>query len=446
MATINGTAGNDVLTGTDAADTIYGLAGNDTIDGILGADNLYGGQGDDLYKFSAVQVSNPPPSAIGLIDGGDGFDTIDLSNVQPASIGVIRDASGQSAFGLTVGSQKYLLLNTESAIFGSGNDFISSAFSGPDFDYHLGAGDDYASISGGSRAFGDEGNDTIFISGYSNNSSRLGEARGGSGNDTLLTNIDFTLDLALGTAKSGGATFLISGFEIYTASLSGYATSYSGDDAENTFTVSKSSDLGGVGVMFDGRGGNDTLSGSSAADRLYGGAGNDILVGGGGNDILDGGSGLDRASYDGLFRSFAPTNVNGVLTLRGGASVGTDTVTSIETITFKDGVFDADPDHAAAQVLRLYDTVFQRHPDAVGLDFYVDRIEDRGASIAAVASELLNSGEFQRATGALSNGAFVDYVYQHALGRGADAGGKAYYTNLLDNGGSRADLLIGFSE
>ncbi len=291
-----------------------------------------------------------------------------------------------------------------------------------------GAGNDTLSGSGGNDILsGGIGND--FLIGGSGND----QLDGGDGFDTVSyadASAGVTVDLGLTEAQQ---TVLGSDTLAHIEGLIG--TSFADDLRGN---VDNSEIYGGAG--------NDKLSGGGGDDTLNGGSGDDVLIGGAGNDILDGGSGLDRASYDGLFKSFAPTNVNGVLSLRGGTSVGTDTVTGIETITFKDGLFDADPDHAAAQVLRLYDTVLQRRPDAIGLDFYVDRIEDRGVSTAAVAAEFLNSSEFQAATGALANSAFVDYVYQHALGRAADASGKAYYTGVLDNGGSRVDLLMSFSE
>lgn len=75
MPTINGTDGNDNLTGTDDDDVIDGMGGDDVIDGGLGADTLRGGAGNDTIRFSAVRFSSPAPTAIGLIDGGAGYDT-----------------------------------------------------------------------------------------------------------------------------------------------------------------------------------------------------------------------------------------------------------------------------------------------------------------------------------------------------------------------------------
>ena len=45
--TINGTAGDDKLTGGYGHDTISGNAGNDTIDGQAGSDTIHGGDGND---------------------------------------------------------------------------------------------------------------------------------------------------------------------------------------------------------------------------------------------------------------------------------------------------------------------------------------------------------------------------------------------------------------
>ncbi|HPG88081.1 MAG TPA: tandem-95 repeat protein [Hyphomicrobium sp.] len=53
MATINGTAGNDVITGTTANDEIYGGNGNDRINGGAGDDVIYGGDGNDTLTGDA---------------------------------------------------------------------------------------------------------------------------------------------------------------------------------------------------------------------------------------------------------------------------------------------------------------------------------------------------------------------------------------------------------
>lgn len=63
MATIDGGAGNDAITGTGGADSILGGVGTDTLDGGGGADTLSGGAGSDLFRFSPSAV---PASAADL--------------------------------------------------------------------------------------------------------------------------------------------------------------------------------------------------------------------------------------------------------------------------------------------------------------------------------------------------------------------------------------------
>jgi len=179
---------------------------------------------------------------------------------------------------------------------------------------------------------------------------------------------------------------------------------------------------------------------------LRGNADANVLVGGAGNDLLDGGAGFDTAIYSNLFRSYT-VSLNGSAGTVSGAGVGTDTLTSIETIQFKDGKFVFNADGVAAQVTRLYDTVLQRAPDQPGLDLWVDQIEDRGGALKDVANGFLNSAEFQAATGSLDNAQYVEFLYQNALGRASDPDGKANWIERLNNKSyDRADLLIGFSE
>lgn len=439
-----GTSAGEILTGSDAVDLIIGFDGDDVINGGLGEDTLIGGGGNDTFTFSAVR-SSTTVSPAGHIYGGDGFDTIDLSRVQPANVSVIKDDLDQYVLGITVGSQRYVLSGIEKVLLGDSDNVVSLPSSLGTIEVHAGGGNDYLQISAGSSGYGDDGDDQIMISGFGD-TSVTGNAFGGRGNDTLITNIGFDVDLAAGTASSFGARYNIGGFETVSVSLSGYATTVLGDDNSNVFKVSSFGDDGKIGVTFDGRGGNDIITGSAGNDRLYGGAGDDLISSGAGNDVIDGGIGFDRATYTGLFRAYAPSVSNGVLTVHGAAAEGTDTLTGVEAITFKDGVFQTDPNAAFAQVLRAYDTVLGRAPDPAGLDFYVDRMEDSGMSLIGVANDLSGSREFQAATGGLSNGAFVDYVYNHALLRAPDAGGKAYYTQALDNGLSRGAFVVDLSE
>jgi hypothetical protein len=203
-----------------------------------------------------------------------------------------------------------------------------------------------------------------------------------------------------------------------------------------------------VGTVIEnaiGGSGNDIIRGNGAENTLTGNAGNDTFTGLGGNDVINGGFGSDTAVYANLFRAFSTNLANAGGTLASSAE-GTDTLSSVELIRFLDGKFVFDADSAAAQVTRLYDTVLNRAPDPVGLDNWVDQIEDRGGSLNDVAQGFLGSVEFQQRTGQLSNADFVEFLYQNALGRASDPDGKANWVQRLSDGATRADLLVGFSE
>ncbi|MEJ6485594.1 SdiA-regulated domain-containing protein [Nostoc punctiforme UO1] len=83
--TLTGTAGDDNLSGGNGKDTLFGNAGNDTLFGGNGVDILWGGEGNDL------------------LNGGNGRDTFVLA-VQGNGIDTIQDFTpGQDLIGLSGG-------------------------------------------------------------------------------------------------------------------------------------------------------------------------------------------------------------------------------------------------------------------------------------------------------------------------------------------------------
>lgn len=108
--------------------------------------------------------------------------------------------------------------------------------------------------------------------------------------------------------------------------------------------------------------------------------------------------------------------------------------------------FETDPSGTAAQVFRLYQAAFGRTADAGGLGFHIGNIEFAGLSLAQVATNFINSPEFQQKYGAVSNTDFVTQLYANVLHRAPDSGGLAFWTNLLATGTSRATVMLGFSE
>lgn len=106
---------------------------------------------------------------------------------------------------------------------------------------------------------------------------------------------------------------------------------------------------------------------------------------------------------------------------------------------FSVGIFV--PDLHTSDVARLYYAMLDRAPDAGGLQGFTSGVENGVASLRDVAQAVINSPEYDSHTGALSNSAYVQNIYEQVLGRQADAGGLQGWTDVLAQGASRASLV-----
>ena len=89
-------------------------------------------------------------------------------------------------------------------------------------------------------------------------------------------------------------------------------------------------------------------------------------------------------------------------------------------------------------VNELYENVLGREAEEEGLNAWVGQLFN-GASRAEVAAAIVGSAEAQTK----SDSDFIDGLYDTALGREADATGKAAWAGLLANGGTHADVALG---
>ncbi len=385
--------GDGILTGTDDVDQITGGAGNDTLLGNGGDDTLEGGGGLDFAAYygsgSAVVVQLSAGTAS---DGAGGTDQ--LSNIE----GVIGSAFNDSI---------------------SGSDLADVLFG-------LDGADTIQGLGGDDALNGNGGNDQII---------------GGAGSDTVVASgerADYTV-----TAIEGG--FII--------------TDNRGPDGSDTVTGIEffSFDDGvlpAAGLLNRPTNGDDLLTGTDGNDRIdalagndtvNGGAGADTLIGNLGDDVLDGGVGYDVAAMGNVgFRGVVTSASGGNLRLTSAA--GTDTLTNIEVVTLADGRLVLDIDDPAARVVRLYEAALDRLPDQGGLNFWTGAVQN-GQPLADLAAAFINSAEFRTRFGDVAdNGAFVDQLYLNVLNRPGEAEGRQFWVNSLNNGTSRADVLVAFSE
>ena len=196
----------------------------------------------------------------------------------------------------------------------------------------------------------------LTLNGTSSNDSLTGGAgndtlSGGNGNDTL--NGGAGNDELLG---GGGSDLMIGGIgdDLYVVGSTGdvvqegadagtdqiqTVVSYTlADNVETLVLLAQGGAITGTGNAL-----GNLLQGNASANTLSGLAGNDTLEGSAGADVLNGGDGNDMARYSGTKSQYQVTIVGGAFTTvqdqRVGAPEGTDTLTSIETLSFSDGTF-----------------------------------------------------------------------------------------------------------
>jgi len=202
--------------------------------------------------------------------------------------------------------------------------------------------------------------------------------------------------------------------------------------------------------------GNDGLPGSVFDDKLLGFSGNDIFVPIGGNDYVDGGLGFDIVAY-----TDSPTNPTGYQRaefkiIKSGDTIlvsdtiagrfGSDTLASVEKLVFQDLSVQFDTEGNPGGAYRIYEAAFNRKPDVGGLGYWIAQL-DKGLSLKTVAELFLSSAEFKALYGSSpSSAAFVDSLYKNILDRAGEKGGVDYWNGVLNNGISRADVLVSFSE
>lgn len=102
---------------------------------------------------------------------------------------------------------------------------------------------------------------------------------------------------------------------------------------------------------------------------------------------------------------------------------------------------------AQGSVYRLFQAVFDRDPDAGGFADFVNSLEAGTISLNDIATEFVDSTEFQDTYGSLNNGQFVDQLYQNVFGRPGDQAGRDAFVAALESGElTRADIVLEFAQ
>ncbi|MDO8742744.1 MAG: putative Ig domain-containing protein [bacterium] len=336
---LEGTAQDDVITGTNATDRIDAHEGNDSLSGGAGNDVLSGGTGNDTYLFGYGDGVD----RIYDHDTGANTDVVSFAaSVNPADVEVLR--AGDDLELHLAGSADSLILSNWNVddthkveqvgfangtvwdvaylqsrapllpIVGTEGDDTLYSLGGVDTDLRgLGGNDTLIGSGVGDRLEGGAGDDLlagaggddVYLFNPGDGQDVIGEVAGVDtirfGAGIVASDITFALsgsDLVLSTNGTGdqltiqgwgdGPDFQIERME--------FADGTAWDAADLQAQVLAITIMGtegddylqgwsGESATLLGLGGNDTLSGGSAGDTLDGGAGSDLLAGGGGDDV-----------------------------------------------------------------------------------------------------------------------------------------------------------------
>lgn len=188
--------------------------------------------------------------------------------------------------------------------------------------------------------------------------------------------------------------------------------------------------------------------GSRYDDVITGNERDNLLQGYGGNDVIDGAAGRDTVRFAGKLAEYTLASSFGSLQVSANDGMsGFATLSNVERLQFADLNMAYDISGIAGKAYRIYQAAFDRTPDAGGLGFWIS-VMDKGYALVDVADAFIKSAEFAVLYGAQpSNADMLTRLYQNVLHRTPDAGGYAFWLDVLDRHAvSRAQVLAEFSE
>lgn len=246
------------------------------------------------------------------------------------------------------------------------------------------------------------------------------------------------------TATIGNSATVTAQAAVEGAVATRVVVSGSGNDTITiTDNVNTHVDAGAGNDTITTAGGNDTVVLNGGTNTVNTGAGNDVIYAGNGIDTINGGSGYDVVNVSNL-ANYTVSVSNGSVVLNSATS-GQATLTNVQFVASVNGTdtLAIVGDQSQATAIRLYEAVLGRDADASGTQFWVGQAQ-AGVSTTSIANQFLNSVEYNAAhTTPLSDGAFIQSLYQGALGRAADTDGLVYWAQQLATGHTRADVAVG---
>lgn len=181
-----------------------------------------------------------------------------------------------------------------------------------------------------------------------------------------------------------------------------------------------------------GTDGNDTFTLTPALEKVDLGDGFDVVT-------VD----AARADTNVIF------NVDGSVSVQLAGDSTPAILNNVERVAFDDGTLALDTDGVAGQAYRLYQAAFDRTPDSEGLGFWIDQLDSGAVDLFGAAEFFMQSEEFADAYGTpdeVSDVLFLTLLYVNTLDRAPDDGGFIFWRDQQDEGVTRAEMMVYFSE
>ena len=376
---VQGTDGDDTLSGTANPEVIVGYDGDDEFHPAGGNDELFGGDGMDQLFLNQLDDFGVPPNghyrfdidmALGRATSHDGTNVISFQDIE-----IVHGSDNKDRFTGSQGSEVFNGFKGRDLFFASaGGDTIDGGFGKDTLSFIKwrpdagssdanaldlislvlnaeGAPPSGAELSGMIVDLDDTDNGTHWAAGLEVTS--VERIIGTTQNDVFVSS-DASIDVR-GKAgddwfvahKGVNALFGGAGFDVvtYYAASSGVTASLTIGGTDGAADKDKYNQIEGlVGTQFDdvltGANDNNWLSGLEGADVLNGAAGDDNLFGGDGNDTLNGGEGDDTAYYTADRSAFVIERISEevvhIAHTKNANVVQTDVLNSVETFIFAD--------------------------------------------------------------------------------------------------------------
>lgn len=388
--TLEGAADNDSMSGGAGNDILRGNAGNDTLAGGIGNDTVEGGAGNDVLISTDRE---PDTTDQDRYDGGADNDTLQLSHSVSMMVDLAQGFSSEDG-----GATRSTLVSIENAVStGSARDTL--------------AGD-----AGNNLLSGGAGNDTLI--GRDGNDTLIG----GANNDLLNgQSVDPDFDPTAGQV-----------YRLYKATLDRtpdinghYDWIERINDNGLTLTQAANSFVGSREFSIS----YGQLSNTQFVRQLY-------------NNVLD------READSGGLATWVGSLNNGSLS-RAEVVLGFSesqefvTKTMAESLQYSHAGYQID---WSDDVYRLYRATLDRAPDVGGFSDWTGRLAS-GAELETTANGFVASQEFRNTYGNTSSTEFVTLLYSNVLNRTPDTAGRNDWVSRLDDQGwSRAEVVLGFSQ